>query len=86
MKSSYDHWLETKLQAYIWWCEDEVCDCHQPVIEEISPNHKARYPYIIRKRLWEGTFHSEPSFEEQLDQEHELALAMERFKVTDQRP
>jgi hypothetical protein len=24
-----------------WWCQDEICDCTQPVIEEVMPSDGA---------------------------------------------
>ncbi len=47
-------WHETRLEARIWWCGDD--DCTQPVIERISPNLEAGYPWIRRETLWAGEF------------------------------
>lgn len=45
-----------ELVAAIWYCGDDYCDCTQPVIERITPNHRAGYPWIRRDRVWEGRF------------------------------
>jgi hypothetical protein len=49
-------WAQSSVHAGVWWCSDEHCDCVQPVIERITPNHRAGYPWVHRERLWEGTF------------------------------
>jgi len=49
-------WLQTKLEARLWWCEDNVCDCHQPQIDRIKPNMEAGYPWIRRENVWRGTY------------------------------
>jgi hypothetical protein len=49
-------WLEKRLEAQMWWCGDDYCDCTQPVIERITPNHQAGYPWVHRERVWEGEF------------------------------
>jgi len=51
------------LYASVWWCEDEVCDCHQPKIERIDTNPVDRR-FITRTTIWRGTFVSEPTAEE----------------------
>lgn len=71
-------WYEIRIEAYIrWWCDD-LCDCWQPVIEEISPNIEAGYPRVYTKRLWEGTFISQPTSEEMKMLEDELKEEKER--------
>jgi hypothetical protein len=60
----YDNWGRTYLEAQIWHCGDEICNCYQPQIDEISPNCSAGYPWIRRKEIWRGTFCSDPSHEE----------------------
>jgi hypothetical protein len=47
---------ETRLEARIWWCGDDECDCTQPVIERITPNLEAGHPWIRREVLWTGEF------------------------------
>ncbi len=70
-----------RLEAYQWWCQDEVCDCYQAVIELVYPNLKAGYPWIRRVRQWEGTFHSEPDHEEFNNQERQLIGASWWFGI-----
>lgn len=52
-------WNETKLEARVWWCGDELCDCRQAEIDRITPNHRAGYPWIHREPVWRGTFYSD---------------------------
>lgn len=56
-----DDWAKTWLRAYMWRCEDAVCDCWQPVIERLMPNLVTGYPWVKRQRVWEGPFVSEPT-------------------------
>lgn len=51
-----NEWLKSKVVASVWWCGDEYCDCTEPVIERISPNFRAGYPWIQREPLWTGKF------------------------------
>lgn len=45
-----------RLHASVWWCGDETCDCTQPKIERLTPNHRAGYPWICREEVWSGKF------------------------------
>ena len=36
--SERNDWLYPHLEARLWWCEDEECDCTQPQIDRITPN------------------------------------------------
>lgn len=74
-------WGKTYLAARMWQCGDEVCDCTQPMIEIITPNMVAGAPWIHRKTLWQGAFHSEATIEERAEQESELRKAMEKYKI-----
>ncbi len=49
-------WMAGRTRAYVWWCGDEVCDCVMPVIERLTPNTKAGFPWVHVERVWEGTF------------------------------
>jgi len=85
-KSRYESWAETKVLGQIWHCGDEECDCSQAVIERISPNTDAGYPWIRRERLWEGKFYSdswEKSWIENMEPapEDDLADHLEEFKA-----
>ncbi len=62
------HWRSTKLVSYIWFCGDDICYCTQPVIERVTPNLSAGYPWIKHERLWEGEFTSGPNE----DRSHEI--------------
>jgi hypothetical protein len=69
----YDNWGRTYLEAQIWHCGDEICNCYQPQIDEISPNHCGGYPWIHRKEIWRGSFISEPNPKELSAMQKELA-------------
>jgi hypothetical protein len=47
-------WNTPRLEAELWWCGDEVCDCTKPQIVRISPGNQ--YPWVKREAVWEGTF------------------------------
>ena len=51
-------WGEERIIGRVWWCQDETCDCTQALIEKITPNFEAGPPWIIRERLWSGTFYT----------------------------
>lgn len=53
---AYKEWLRPKLVARMWYCGDEECDCTQPIIEVITPNTVAGYPWIRGKIVWSGEF------------------------------
>lgn len=72
-------WAATRLEARLWWCGDDVCCCYQPQIDLLTPNLGAGYPWIRREEVWRGTFISDPSFEELVGLEKELAEAGEKF-------
>ena len=55
-------WETERTVAHIWWCGDDECDCIQPVIERITPNREAGYPWIRRETIWAGTFVSRGSY------------------------
>ena len=71
-------WRQGYIRAYQWYCGDEWCDCHQPVIERCGPNTDAGYPWLRITRLWEGTFHSEPNGDERKQMRLELASELRR--------
>lgn len=59
--------------AYLWWCGDPVCDCTQPIVEEIRPNPACGgHKWVTRTRLGEGTFYSQATEEELAQQYQEL--------------
>jgi hypothetical protein len=43
-----------RLEAYVWWCGDEECDCTQPRIELVH----GVMGRVDRDPLWVGTFRS----------------------------
>jgi hypothetical protein len=70
----------SRLQAYIWWCGDEDCDCTCPQIDRVTP--RAGHPgWINRERLWTGTFHSRADREESAEQVKELEAAADRYGI-----
>jgi hypothetical protein len=72
------------IYASMWGCDDEVCDCHQPMVELLTPNTNAGAgrPWIRRTTLWAGTFVSGPDAGEWNSLHAELAEAATRFNVT----
>ncbi len=79
MLDPLEAWNTERVVAEMWWCGDAVCDCTQPIIDRITPNRDAGYPWIRRERLWDGSFHSNATPEEILAQWAELLGARERF-------
>ena len=64
---------QMKYTGYIWWCEDDVCDCRQPVIESRGGDNKIN-------RIWEGEFLSQPTPTEWIGMVIELDEAIERLE------
>ena len=62
------------LVARMWWCEDEVCDCTQPIIERVSQN-PIDPRFFTRERLWEGQFISQDGGYD----DDELAMRRDEF-------
>lgn len=56
LREAVTAWNEIRVVAYLWWCGDDVCDCTQPCIDQLSPNRQAGYPWIHRDNLWSGKF------------------------------
>ena len=56
MTDEADLWNQERLQAYIWWCGDDQCNCQQAQIRGVKPNHEAGYPWIKPVTIWTGTF------------------------------
>ena len=68
---------EKTIKAYIWFCGDYDCCCHQAVIEEWWQERTmliSGFPQKIwrNNRLWEGKFVSQPTVEELKQMEQEL--------------
>lgn len=59
MKSCADELPVPCWEAYMWWCGDEICDCTQPTIDYVTRNPKAGLPWVVRKQVWAGCWHSE---------------------------
>jgi len=76
-----------KIEVYLWWCQDEVCDCTQPMVDVILPNV---YPFqskaLQRQNIWKGNFQSEYGgrleSEEYEQRDKELKAAAKLFNVT----
>lgn len=70
----------TRIIAELWWCGDPVCDCTQPIIEEVTPvTNDIGIRWFRRNRIWEGSFHSQASREELEAQWKELTEAAEKY-------
>jgi hypothetical protein len=61
---SREEWLKEEVYGKLWWCGDEDCDCHQPEIVKVGPDHQRGYPRREVIILWQGTFMSEPTAED----------------------
>lgn len=61
------------LEAELWWCGDEICNCHQPRIQRRAPNPNVTGVWNISP-IWDGTFISNPN-------EQELEMLREELKV-----
>ena len=77
-----EDWEKTWVQVYMWHCGDDYCSCTQPVVERITPNILAGFPWIKRERLWEGAFHSEADSEDRKQQEESLKEKAKEYGVT----
>jgi hypothetical protein len=79
----WHRWRSTRIVASMWWCGDDDCDCTKPVIERITPNHVAGYPWIHRETLWEGTFRTDSGLypEERQQQYAELRDACHQYGI-----
>jgi hypothetical protein len=80
-----DRWRTSRVQASMWWCGDNDCDCTQPLIERITPNLDAGYPWINRETLWSGEFLT-ATYEYSMEQREErhmapLRAACERYGI-----
>jgi hypothetical protein len=73
------HWLTPRLEARVWHCDDEVCDCWQPVIERVTPGEA--FPWIKRERLWEGSFISQPEAHESKQMIEDLRKAAADYGI-----
>lgn len=64
-------WARDRIEALIWYCGDDECDCTVPAIERIQPNYRVGYPWVTRTRLWEGAFLS-PTYEYTIEEREQL--------------
>jgi hypothetical protein len=60
-----------RLEAYRWWCEDEVCDCTQYKIDRITFPKGRKWAML--DNVWEGRFVTETSAETE-DERNERLL------------
>ena len=74
-----EQWKRPKVEARIWHCGDDFCNCCLPMIERITPAKK--WPLIKRERLWEGSLHSQPEPAEWKKQLAELARAAKTHNI-----
>lgn len=79
-KAGIDRWRSTRILSYIWFCGDNACYCTQPVVERITPNLLAGYPWIKHERLWEGEFTS-GQYENRSHEIPELKKAAKKFGI-----
>lgn len=70
--------------AYIWWCGDDHCDCHQPVIEDLFENKIVHGVVILP--VWKGTFIGEPTTLEMQSLEEELRVAVAKNNADESNP
>jgi hypothetical protein len=78
---------QPRLEAYRWWCEDDICDCTQYKIDRITFPDKGR-GWAKIENLWEGRFVTDTSEESRHDRAkrlsafrsaaHELGVGLER--------
>jgi len=49
-----------ELVAYVWWCGDFECNCHQPRIDRFTRSRKwrGRLPLHDIEPVWQGKFRS----------------------------
>ena len=82
-ESLHREWAKVWIEAYIWWCGDDICNCTQPKLDRVSPNHHGiGYPWIRRMNLWSGTFVSDRDGDELAVQEGEINEIANRFGIT----
>jgi hypothetical protein len=48
----------------MWYCGDDVCDCHQPIIERARDDEETAKTGDRFERVWSGEFHSTPTVQE----------------------
>ena len=69
---------ESENIAEMWYCGDDICNCHQPQINKYTMRENGFYKM---ERLWEGTFHSDPDLDEMESMKLELEEAKKRFGI-----
>ena len=63
----------------MWYCGDDECNCHQPqIIENMS---HTSFRHGIWKNVWEGTYHSDPDYDELKEQWDELISKCKEMNV-----
>lgn len=70
-----------KLEAYIWHCGDDTCDCNQAVIVK-GIRFLGRNAHVSEERVWEGTFFSEPTADDWVTIRRELVGAAVIYGIT----
>lgn len=68
-----------KIIGQMWYCGDDICDCHQPEIIENMPHPTLRNG--IWKTIWSGNFKSEPDSVELKEQWDELIEKCKEMNV-----
>ncbi len=51
-----DNWEAPRMEAYMWWCGSDHCDCQQPRIDYITPDRRGGFPRVNRQNVWSGTY------------------------------
>lgn len=74
-----EDWRVPKLVASMWHCGDEVCNCFEPQIDLVLPG--MAFPLVQRFKVWRGTFHSDPDFEEMQAMRSELMEGSVKFGI-----
>jgi len=74
------------LEARMWWCQDEVCDCHQPQIDRVTANPDDSR-FVRREAVWRGSFKSDGDMEGLRDEllaaanEHGISVDQDGYGV-----
>ena len=74
---------KTKLVAFIWWCGDEECFCHQARIEKHVPNFKRLGLLNLHDTeiLWESEFITEATQKDLDDLRFQLRLEASKYGI-----
>lgn len=68
------------LEAELWHCEDEICDCWQPIVTLRTPNNLCKVSWCF-SGVAEGSYCSNPSCDEADMQRQELTKLMAKYAI-----